>query len=312
MIYKLTLKHLVIVASIGFAVLLCTFVGYKFFRANGGRSNPQTTTKPVTQIGPMTNHDQLDFSNPLKQSEETTKSSVEPSHPNNPVLAPRVNPPTTPVPTTPVPAPSPPVNIIPDVIYTNSKSGIVPVFYRINTTQPVVFLTIDDGYIKEPEAIKFMKDHNIVASLFLNDSKVSDNYDYFRTLQSNGSVVENHTVNHPNLTKLSYTHQKKEICDNADRFATAFGSRPKLFRPPFGSFNENTRRAAAACGMTALVHWHAKANNGSMQYQQSDKLKPGDIVLMHFHKEFVADIQAFYNAAQKEGLKTVLLEDWIK
>ncbi len=64
--------------------------------------------------------------------------------------------------------------------------------------------------------------------------------------------------------------------------------------------------------MTALIHWHAKANGGSMQYQQGSKLQPGDIVLMHFRKEVVADLTAFYDAAQSAHLKPVLLENWIR
>ncbi|GAC1391647.1 MAG: hypothetical protein NVSMB46_04900 [Candidatus Saccharimonadales bacterium] len=193
----------------------------------------------------------------------------------------------------------------------HAQYQLAPVYYRVNTSQPVVFLTIDDGMVKDPAAISFMQQHNIVASLFLNDSKISDNYDYFRKLQSNGSIIQNHTVNHPDLTKLSFQAQKKEICDNADKFETIYGKRPTLFRPPYGAYNDLTRRAATACGMAAVVHWHAKANGGSMQYQQGNKLQPGDIVLMHFRKEVIADLTAFVTAAKQANLKPVLLENWI-
>jgi peptidoglycan/xylan/chitin deacetylase (PgdA/CDA1 family) len=199
-----------------------------------------------------------------------------------------------------------------DIITAVPTNGMVPVFYQVETNKPVVFLTIDDGSVKDPAAISFMKQRHLIASLFLNDSKISDNYPYFKELQSAGNPIENHTVNHHDLTKLSYAQQKKEICDNADKFATVFGRRPKLFRPPYGAFNNDSRRAAADCGMTALIHWHAKANGGSMQYQRGDKLQPGDIVLMHFRKEVVADLTAFTEAAQKAKLQTVLLEDWIR
>lgn len=206
----------------------------------------------------------------------------------------------------------PPVTSPPDLINTAKIYGMVPVFYNVKTTQPVVFLTIDDGAVKDYEATVFMNRHHLVATLFLNDSKISDNYNFFRSLQSAGNPIENHTVNHHDLTKLSYVQQKKEICDNADTFSRVFGKRPTLFRPPYGAFNDNTRRAAADCGMTALIHWHAKANGGSIQYQQGDKLQPGDIVLMHFRKEVLADLTAFTDAAQKAHLQTVLLENWIK
>ncbi len=207
---------------------------------------------------------------------------------------------------------SPQSPLIAEVTTSIVTNGMIPVFYKVETKQPVVFLTIDDGVVKDDAAITFMQQHHLLASLFLNDSKISDNYDYFKILQSAGNDIENHTVNHLNLTKLTYYQQKKEICDNADKFATVFGKRPTLFRPPYGAFNDITRQAAADCGMTALIHWHAKANNGSVQYQQGEKLQPGDIVLMHFRKEVIADLTAFDQAAQKAKLKTALLEDWIK
>jgi peptidoglycan/xylan/chitin deacetylase (PgdA/CDA1 family) len=202
--------------------------------------------------------------------------------------------------------------ISPDVIMPSSKNGLAPILYTIDTKKPVVFLTIDDGIVKDPAAIAYMQQHHLVASLFLNDSKISDNYDYFKTLQAAGSVIENHTVHHLDLTKLSYAQQKKEICDNADAFATVFGKRPTLFRPPYGSFNSTTRKAAADCGMGAIIHWHAKANNGAVQYQQGNSLQAGDIVLMHFRKEVIADLTAFTTAAESAKLQPVLLEDWIK
>jgi len=69
------------------------------------------------------------------------------------------------------------------------------------------------------------------------------------------------------------------------------------------------RQAAYDCGMKAVVTWIAKANGGSMQYQIGDKLRAGDIVLMHFRPEFKSDLQAFVDAEKAAGLHTELLED---
>lgn len=204
-----------------------------------------------------------------------------------------------------------PERIIPDVNVLVPQNGMVPAITSIKTTKPVVFLTIDDGMIKDPAVMNFMEEHHLLASLFLNDSAIANDYQFFQTLQAQGNRIENHTVNHPDLTKLSYLQQKHEICDNADTFAAVFGKRPTLFRPPFGAYNDATRRAAADCGMTALVSWHAKVNNGSAQYQQGDKLQAGDIVLMHFRKEVITDVTAYYKATKKAGLTTVLLENWV-
>ncbi len=187
-----------------------------------------------------------------------------------------------------------------------------PVYSRIPTNQPVVFLTIDDGEHKNVEGLRFLQYHGMVASLFLNNSAINDNYDYFRQLQRMGSVIENHTLNHAILPKLSYEEQKREICANADIFAKTYGRRPTLFRPPGGFYDISTRQAAHDCGMKALVMWHAKVNNKAVQYQEGDRLLPGDIVLMHFRAEMLQDLQAFDRALKDANLQVALLEDWLK
>lgn len=198
----------------------------------------------------------------------------------------------------------------PDYTLPPIQEGRVPVILSIPTGQPVVFLTIDDGAVQKPEMIRMLTNYR--ATLFLNDIHSKENPSFFRTLQYQGKVIEDHTVNHLDLAALSYTEQKAEICDNADAMAMQFGHRPTLLRPPFGSYNDDTRRAAADCGMKALIQWHAKVNNGSVQYQDGDHLLPGDIVLMHFRNEFAADFKAFEAAAKASGLHTELLEDWLR
>ncbi len=199
----------------------------------------------------------------------------------------------------------------PDYIIPRVTNGLAPVLAKLPTKQKVVFLGIDDGANKQAYELQMMKDNNIKASLFLANSFIRNNPAFFKDFILAGSFVENHSINHKLLPGLSYDEQKKEICGEADLQLQQFGRRPLLFRPPGGSYNQDTRRAAAACGMKAIVMWIAKANGGSMQYQIGHSLRPGDIVLMHFRPEFTKDMQAFINATKAAGLHTVLLEDWL-
>jgi peptidoglycan/xylan/chitin deacetylase (PgdA/CDA1 family) len=103
---------------------------------------------------------------------------------------------------------------------------------RIDTAKPYVFITIDDGAVRDPQALQLIKQSCARPTLFLNDRYVQGHEDYFKQLQDQDDlVIGNHTVNHPNLAKMSYAAQNKEICDNSDAFAKAFGRRPTLFRP---------------------------------------------------------------------------------
>jgi peptidoglycan/xylan/chitin deacetylase (PgdA/CDA1 family) len=203
-------------------------------------------------------------------------------------------------------------DMFPDYAIPPISDGLAPVLTTIPTTQPVVFLGIDDGQDKLPTDLPIMKYNRVKASLFLADHIIKDNPAFFKDFISAGSYVEDHSVNHVQMSKLSYTQQRQEICNEADLQTRQFGRRPILFRPPYGDYNNDTRRAAADCGMKAVVLWIAKANGGSMQYQVGDHLRPGDIVLMHFRPEFAQDMQAFVDAEKAAGLHTVLLEDWVQ
>jgi peptidoglycan/xylan/chitin deacetylase (PgdA/CDA1 family) len=190
--------------------------------------------------------------------------------------------------------------------------GKVPVIRHIDTTEPYVFITIDDGAVRDPQALRLIRDSGVRPTLFLNERYVKGHEDYFKQLQDTDHlVIGNHTVNHPDLVKMSYAAQKREICDDSDAFAKVFGQRPPLFRPPFGDYNADTQRAAADCGLKAVVLWTAAVNDGVVQFQVGKKLRPGDIVLMHFRKTFVEDFTAFLNRAKQDGLTPVPLPDFL-
>ncbi|MCB5182533.1 polysaccharide deacetylase family protein [Streptomyces antimicrobicus] len=164
--------------------------------------------------------------------------------------------------------------------------GKVPVVDRIPLPagEKTVFLTFDDGAEKDPEFLRMAADLKLPISMFLTDSVASSDYGHFQKLRDTGagSVVNNHTLTHPNLRTLPYAAQKKELCGQQDRLQQRFGERPRLFRPPYGNYNDDTLRAASECGVSALVLWKVSMQINNFQYAEGGALRPGDIILAHF------------------------------
>lgn len=202
---------------------------------------------------------------------------------------------------------------VPDYTIPPIQDGMAPIITNIPTSQSVVFLTIDDGAFKDQSVVDMIKQNSIKPSLFLSKAFIANNPDFFKQIVSLGALIEDHTINHDTnmVTTEDYDQQKAEICGMADYELEHYGRRPIFFRPPGGAYSSTMRRAAADCGMKAVVTWIAKANGGSMQYQIGNKLRPGDIVLMHFRPEFKQDMQAFIDAQNAAGLHTELLEDLV-
>jgi peptidoglycan/xylan/chitin deacetylase (PgdA/CDA1 family) len=185
-----------------------------------------------------------------------------------------------------------------------------PVFSRLTTTDPVVFFTIDDGLVRDPAVVDFIRDHHIPVTLFPVVSAVNADPAYFESIRALGATVQDHTVHHANLTTLGLAAQQNDICAAADSFASQYGQRPWLLRPPYGAYNANTLAAARACGMRAIIMWRATMNNGVLA-TQGGPLQPGDIILMHFRTDLRQNLEVALNAATARGLHPAPLESYI-
>ncbi|MDA1360979.1 polysaccharide deacetylase family protein [Glycomyces luteolus] len=193
------------------------------------------------------------------------------------------------------------------------KTAIDDVTFKVDTDDPVVFLTIDDGVTRHPDTADILKEHDLKATLFLTDQYVRQDPGFFRDLRDRtGSLIENHTLDHPDLTTLPLEGQQRQIGETSDRYQREFGRRPTLLRPPYGEFNDDTLRAAEDSGVRHVVHWSAVIDEGAIEYAAGDRLTSGDIVLMHFREAFREDVERFVEEAERSGLRPALLEDYLK
>jgi peptidoglycan/xylan/chitin deacetylase (PgdA/CDA1 family) len=222
--------------------------------------------------------------------------SPSPSPPANPYLAmvPKFDPP-------PVPQP---------VALTGGPAA--PIFHRLPVQQPVAFLTMDDGQVQLPEAIPLMQAAHIPFTMFLIAPVAAQNPSFFQQLVAAGGVIEDHTITHPELPGKSYAFQRHEVCDAKASLEQTFGgTHLRLFRPPYGDYDQTTLRVVHDCGLTAAFHWSETVNDGKVFYQTADHhIAAGDIILMHFRPAFVQDVLAALTAIHDAGLTPALLEDY--
>jgi len=187
-----------------------------------------------------------------------------------------------------------------------------PWISRVPTDQPVAFLTIDDGWVKRPEALPLLQRANVPVTLFLTINAIRDNPAYFQRLRDAGAVIEAHTITHTKLLGKPYEFQRNEICGSANQLASLYGRRPQLFRPPFGSKDETTLQAVHDCGLRAAFSWRETVDKGIVRFQSGNTaVQRGDIILMHFRDHFVDDFIAALQAIKDAGLTPALLEDYI-
>ncbi|MUL41496.1 polysaccharide deacetylase family protein [Streptomonospora sp. PA3] len=195
-----------------------------------------------------------------------------------------------------------------------SQTGAgAPVVFRAATDDPVVFLTIDDGAVRDPAMISVLKKAQVPASLFLTGDYAVDDPGFFRRLRDEATArIEGHSIDHSDLKGQGFADQKRQICRPARSYTKMFGQRPRLFRPPYGSYDETTLRAAVECGVSHVVLWSAEIKDGKMSFAAADRLRPGDIVLMHFGGAFRENVAEFVRQADRSGLHPALLEEYLR
>lgn len=191
-------------------------------------------------------------------------------------------------------------------------SGLAPVVNHVTTTEPVVFVTIDDGWTKDPAALAVLAEHHIPVSAFVIGAVARADPGFWRALVAQGGAVEDHTDTHPPLAGRPPEVQQAEICAPVDEDQRLFGRRPTLFRPPYGSMDGATVVGASHCGLSAVVLWDATFLRGRLQRATPGPLQAGDIILLHWIPGLAADLQELAGILDQAGLHGALLEDYLR
>lgn len=199
-----------------------------------------------------------------------------------------------------------------------SPGRVPPVVDRVPTRDAVVFLTYDDGAERDPRFIDLVRHRRLPVSMFLTDSVVGPGYGHFARLRSVGASLQNHTLDHPALRGLPYAGQRAEICGQQRKLRSRFGIRPHLFRPPYGTYDATTLRAATDCGIAAVVLWRVTLEgDGTLTYARgARRLAPGDIISVPAGEAppltLAERTTRLLSELEEQGLRVGRLEDHVR
>lgn len=199
------------------------------------------------------------------------------------------------------------------------------VWTNVPTDQPVAFITIDDGYGGNDN--QALADQVAAIQLPLNlfvtyyaaaggsyppstSPAAVAHVQYLRKFVTGGKRVGSHAKSHNHLDGLSFTDQYTDL-EKARGWlgrADMFGAQPTLFRPPYGSYNADTQRAAWQLGHKVIVLWSLTPS----EIAAGVPVRRGDIILLHFDANLEADLQAALDAIAAAGLVPAWLEDYVR
>lgn len=165
--------------------------------------------------------------------------------------------------------------------------------YIGDTSQKTLYLTFDAGYENgcTAQILDVLKKHEVPAAFFLVGNYLQQNADLVRRMVQEGHTVGNHTMHHPDMSKISdFDSFRKELEDLEALYREITGEEmAKYYRPPQGNFSEENLKMAQQLGYKtvfwslAYVDWNNN-DQPTAEYAFS-KLLPrthnGAVVLLH-------------------------------
>ena len=174
--------------------------------------------------------------------------------------------------------------------------------YLGDTSEPVIYLTFDAGYENgcTEKILDVLKKQEVPAAFFLVGNYMERNADLVRRMVAEGHIVGNHTMHHPDMSKITEEAAfQKELEDLEALYEQVTGQKlPKYYRPPQGIYSEENLKMAQKLGYKtvfwslAYVDWNNDAQ--PTKEEAFSKLIPrihnGAVVLLHSTSQTNAEI----------------------
>ena len=145
-----------------------------------------------------------------------------------------------------------------------------------------IYITVDDGWTPSSQVLVTMERTHLPVTAFLIGQAAQRNLVYWRAFAEAGGTIADHTLSHPNLTKLSLSQATSQWAQARLDLGRWFGKAPVMGRPPYGAFGPAVAAAAYRAGLKTLVAWSATVTSTGIHTWNGKRLEPGEIVLLHW------------------------------
>jgi peptidoglycan/xylan/chitin deacetylase (PgdA/CDA1 family) len=157
-----------------------------------------------------------------------------------------------------------------------------PVYSFAHSAGRAIYITADDGWTPSQQVLGIMRKTGLPVTAFLIEHAAQQHLAYWRAFVAAGGTVGDHTVSHPNLTKLTLPQATTQWAQARQAFGHMLGQTPVLGRPPYGAFDRTVQAAAYRSGLKTLVGWSAVVDSDGIHTWDGKPLRAGEIVLLHW------------------------------
>ena len=160
--------------------------------------------------------------------------------------------------------------------------------WNIETTEPVIYLTFDDGPTPEITewVLQLLKIYEAKATFFCIGSNIEKFTDVFKNITRHGHSIGNHTHNHLKGWKTK-TKDYLENIKKAQQVINYQASSVNLFRPPYGRIKPKQAKQLIALGYQIVMwdvlsfDWNENVSEDKCLENIIKKTENGSIIVLH-------------------------------
>ena len=195
----------------------------------------------------------------------------------------------------------------------------LPVYRVDNGEEKTIAISFDAawGADKTRKIVEILKEKGAKATFFLVGFWVDAYKEEVVYLADSGMELGNHSKNHLHMSTLDAAKDKKEIeyVNLAVRNLT--GVTPKVFRAPFGEYDDKLISTVEECGMKAIqwdvdsLDWKGISGEEIVK-RVVGKVKSGSIILCHNNSDHILDaLPVILDELTAKGYKFVTISELV-
>ena len=197
-----------------------------------------------------------------------------------------------------------------------ASQKVLPI-YSVEREDKVISVTFDAswGGDKTMAILDLLDQYNAKATFFLVGIWVDKYPELVQEIAKRGHEIGNHSDSHAHFTQISDAQIRQELKDCSDKIEALTGTRPTLFRPPYGDYNSKVITVVRDAGYEA-VQWSVDSldwkNRGvsDLVKRATNNVQKGDIILFHNDSQYIVEaLPAILQHYQAQGFTMIPAKD---
>lgn len=203
-----------------------------------------------------------------------------------------------------------------DAVAVVASKKVLPV-YSVERSDKVISVTFDAswGGDKTMRILDLLDEYNAKATFFLVGIWVDKYPELVQEIARRGHEIGNHSASHAHFSQISEGQMRQELDVCSDKIEALTGTRPTLFRPPYGDYNSKVVTLVRAEGYEC-VQWSIDSldwkNRGvdDLIKRATTGVQQGDIILFHNDSQYIVDaLPTILASYQRQGFSMIPARD---